>query len=538
MTNSEPTNLLKLDSFKNLSAEPLNELILTWFPPVIQDLYERDEKNRQLLNPVLNMLEDVLTEFSLNIGTGICPNCSNHNQETKLTIWYKKKIPVLTTGNIIINVEVTRYRCWRCEYHTEDQHDLTLPNGIYDRGIVLNAVAFYTCGCSYELTRSLIFSLFHVAPIKSTILEWVQQIGKISHSLNREVLQPVKGINITWDEFFVAVRDGKTEGSHSSAFSTVFMDVETGAVLCAGVNEGKQTNKLIVRSHLNKVKHHEPVNGVADGCSSYPSPVKEILPGMNFYRDPVHQARNVRKKPRMKKMLKEKVEFFRGERTAQWTEQILFDRKIFFQELEDFFLQYSDNEGMSLYLENVKNDWLAVEEKEIHSLKEITNEETLHYHHSLHRSLYAGQVAKQMALAKDENQSPLAKPLHSCRLEGWNRVLRSREKRMLCYRSSTSFYAMIGLLALLHNMVGTGKGCLYDLLNVSGHNTRWNPFANFLPVKKTENELNPPFSTPYRHTKRVYRQQHSHQLSFLNREQLESNHPIDQPLSTEEMLMF
>lgn len=89
-----------------------------------------------------------------------------------------KNIPVLTTGNIIINVEVARYRCWRCGYHTEDQHDLTFPNGIYDRGIVLNAVAFYTCGCSYELTRSLIFSQFHVAPIKSTILEWVQQIGK------------------------------------------------------------------------------------------------------------------------------------------------------------------------------------------------------------------------------------------------------------------------------------------------------------------------------------------------------------------------
>lgn len=62
---------------------------------------------------------------------------------------------------------------------------------------------------------------------------------KISHSLNQEVMQPVKGINIIWDEFFVTVRDGKTEGSHSSIFATVFMDVETGAFLYEGVNEGK-----------------------------------------------------------------------------------------------------------------------------------------------------------------------------------------------------------------------------------------------------------------------------------------------------------
>ncbi len=511
MTKSPTPKRSKKEPYINLSTESPNIEVLKLFPPILSDLYIREEHNRQLMDPILEDLKKVLQNLSLNLGQGYCPNCSQNEGKQALTLWYKRKKEVITAGGIVLQIEIQYHNCSRCKHHSSEHHALTLPYGEYDRHIILYAVALYTCGVSYRFTRSLIYAQFHVVPSLSTLLLWVQTAGILSHKLNEEVLRNLKGIDITWDEFFLSIRDGKTEGVHSPYFATLFMELEEGAFLYGAIDEGKQTNRLIVESHLKHIKHHEPQNGVADGCKSYPGSTEAILPNMRFIRDPVHKARGVRKKKQGKKVIKGRIEAFKIQTRIEWEIRLTKESKAFFSELDRLSHQNSKNIQVQKILSQSKKDWLTEEHMEKEALEEFTVEQASYFKHTLHRSLYAAQAAAQLAQSKIDEKPPLDQPLTSCMIEGWNRVHRSREKRMLCYRSSVSFYALVGLLGLLHNIVGVGRGCIYDRLGVVRPKDTWNPFANFLPVFKNQSQLSPSKSTPFRQTASKYRQQHSHQ---------------------------
>ena len=89
-------------------------VLLSWFPPVVQDLYRRDENNRQLLDSIMEQLSIVLDRFVLEIGAGNCPDCSTPGNPMIRTISHEVSKTVITTGHVEMLVDISYYRCPRC----------------------------------------------------------------------------------------------------------------------------------------------------------------------------------------------------------------------------------------------------------------------------------------------------------------------------------------------------------------------------------------------------------------------------------------
>ena len=500
-------------SSKNITVESQDPAILSWFPPIIQDLYQRSEYNRQLLEPILNQLQQVITRFQLEVGEGECPQCSDNKTSQLLTPYRTEEKLIITTGNEIIVVKVINHRCPKCTYRQEERADLTLYNGHYDRGFVLAATAIHTCGCSLEDTRGLLASIFGISPAKSTIQNWKIKIGLLAHQLNRETLSLVKVKGIQIDELFTAIRDEQNQEAHTPVFATAIIESTYGAFLHIGISHGSQTNRVIVEANLKKISHHEPALVTGDGCPSYPGAVAQELPKATFVRDLVHEVRGVRKKKPAKKLLKTLIETYQEELTLNWKQPLLEDRQQFIRQLIDTHRnQPRRRETRAI----ARRDWDAyrcLESLEAEAHEQNTMEQVTLFKHCVHRRLYIGRETARIASQQAEETRSLAQPLTTCRLEGTFRIVRSRERRGLCHRSVLGFNALMGLLLLYHNMVGTGRGCLYELLGVPSPNPRWNPFIHFPARIKGQTALTPPLGTPFRSVTTRFRQQHSHQLN-------------------------
>jgi len=512
MTNTKATSSEQEHPSKNLTVEGQKSAVLTWFPPIIQDLYQRSEYNRQLLDPIFEKLRQVNTQMQLDVGEGECPCCSTDTLLQPLTLYRTEEKVIITTGNVIIVVKVKNYRCPKCGYRQDIRADLTLPNGWYDRGLVLTAAAIHTCGCSLMDTRGLLASTFGIIPAASTIQNWKNKLGTLAHQLNREALSQVIVEEIQIDELFAALRDGKTKGKHTPVFATGVMESKYGAFLHIGMSYGAQTNRVIVEANLKKVFHHKPAKVTGDGCPSYPGAVAQELPDATFTRDLVHETRNVRKKKSVKKRIKIMTKDYQEEISTGWKQGLQTDRQQFIEHLLE---RHRDQPKTKETRRLARRDWEAyrrLESLEAEAHAQNTTEQVELYKHCVHRRLYTAKEAVRIARQKQGETGPFALPLTSCRLEGTFRPIRSRERRSLCHRSMLGFNALLGLFLLYHNMVGTGRGCLYDLLGVSIPNPRWNPFIRFPSRKKCQTSLSPSLGTPFRQVTTHFRQQHSHQL--------------------------
>ena len=340
------------------------------------------------------------------------------------------------------------------------------------------------------------------------------------------------------DELFIALRDGKTKEKYKPVFATGVMESRHGAFLHIEVSYGVQTNHVIVEANLKKIFHHEPAKVTGDGCPRYLGAVAQELPDATFTRDLVHETRNVRKKKRMKKQLKTMIKDFQEENNACWKQSLQIDRQQFIEQLLE---AYRDQSKTKEVKKLARRDWEAyrrIESLEAEAYAQNTQKQVELYKHCLHRRLYSAKEAARRARQQQGETGPFVLPLTSCRLEGTFRPIRSRERKSLCHRSMLGFHALLGLFLLYHNMVGTGHGCLYNLLGVSIPNPRWNPFARFLTRQKNQITLSPSLGTPFRQVTTHFRQQHSHQLpqqslveSLLNPGQM-TTRPLEVPMFT------
>lgn len=512
MTKTTTTGSKEEYPSKKVTVENHKSALLKWFPIIIQDLYQREKHNRNLLDPILNQLQQIITRFQLEVGAGECPYCSDNATSQLLTLYRIEEKHIITTGNVEIVVKVKNNRCPKCTYRQEERADLTLFNGYYDRGLVLAATAIHSCGCSLEDTRSLLTSTFGITPTISTIHNWKIKIGLLAHQLNRETLSPVKVEGIQIDEIFTAIRDGKTKEAHTPVFATAIMESTYGAFLQIGISHGSQTNRVIVEANLKKIFHHEPILVTGDGCPSYPGAIVQELPKATFVRDLVHEVRGVRKKKPVKKLLKTLIETYQKELTLSWKQPLWEDRQQFIKQL----INTHRNQPRRRETRAIaRRDWDAyrrLECLEAEAHEQNTVEQVTLFKHCVHRRLYIARETARTASQQAEETRGLTPPLTTCRLEGTFRIVRSRERRGLCHRSVLGFNALMGLLLLYHNMIGTGRGCLYELLGVSAPNPRWNPFIRFPARKKSQTTLSPPLGTPFRGVTTRFRQQHSHQL--------------------------
>jgi len=513
MNNTKATSSEQEYPSKNVMVEGENPVLLTWFPPIIQDLYQRSEYNRQLLDPIFEQINQAIAMLQLNVGEGECPYCSTKTFSQPLTLYRTEEKIIITVGNVILVIKVKNYRCPRCRYRQESRADLTLPNGWYDRKFVLIAAAIHTCGCSLMDTRALLVNIFGITPAASTIQNWKNKIGTLAHRLNRDALSQVMVEEIQIDELFTALRDGKIEGKHTPAFATGVIESQYGAFLHIGVSYGAQTNRIIVEANLKKINHHEPIKVTGDGCPSYPGAIAQELPAATFTRDLVHETRNVRKKKHMKKLIKKMINDYREEISTDWKQGLQTDRQHFIKQLLEVYREQSKNKKIRKL---ARRDWEAyrrMESMEAEAYIQNTQEQVELYKHCVHRWLYTAKETARVVRKQQGKTGPFVLPLTSCRLEGTFRPIRSRERKSLCHRSLLGFHAMLGLFLLYHNMVGTGRGCLYNLLGASIPNPRWNPFIRFPTRKKSRTTLFPSLGTPFRQVTTSFRQQHSHQLS-------------------------
>lgn len=345
-------------------------------------------------------------------------------------------------------------------------------------------------------------------------------------------MAPVQVQELALDEIFTAVRDGQAEGRHSPVFSTVLQEAQYGAILHIEVSEGTKTNLAIVESKFHRVAHHNPKLITGDGEPSYPGAVAHVFPDAEFIQDLVHKVRNVRKKKPVKRQLEAAVETYRATLTATWQTRLQQDRIIFTEYLDQAYQDYEATPALEDACQTAWANYHAWEAREATALTEEIEERAGTFRQCLHRHLYCSQAAARVAREKAGETGPESKLRTTCRLEGFNRALRARERRPLCYRAKRSIYAVQGLLLLQHNMVGSGQGNLYDLLGVPKPETRWNPFAAFPPRWKSEQTLAAPQGTPLREVTTRYRHQHSHELDLPlrlewspRREEVEVNAP-------------
>ena len=97
MNNTKATSSEQEYPSKNVVVEGKNLALTTWFPPIIQDLYQRSEYNRQLLDPILEQLRQVNTQLQLDVGEGECPYCSIKTLVQLLTLYRTEEKVIITT---------------------------------------------------------------------------------------------------------------------------------------------------------------------------------------------------------------------------------------------------------------------------------------------------------------------------------------------------------------------------------------------------------------------------------------------------------
>jgi len=102
-----------------------------------------------------------------------------------------------------------------------------------------------------------------------------------------------------------------------------------------------------------------------------------------------------------------------------------------------------------------------------------------------HRAFYAANEAAEIARLRMEGKNPYMKKT-TAMLEGNNRVMRTRERKALCFRSLEQVDALYGLYTMYHNTVGTGYGSPYILSGASIPPPEKNIFSRFLVRKKAK----------------------------------------------------
>ncbi|MHA1268055.1 MAG: hypothetical protein ACTSRS_22745 [Candidatus Helarchaeota archaeon] len=129
-----------------------------------------------------------------------------------------------------------------------------------------------------------------------------------------------------------------------------------------------------------------------------------------------------------------------------------------------------------------------------------------------HRAFYAANEAAEIARLKREGKNPYLEKT-TAMLEGNNRVMRTRERKALCFRALKSVEALYGLYTLYHNTVGTGYGSPYVLSGGSIPPAQENIFARFLVRKKSKNRKS---ETPIRLREVKYNQNFTQEINSFN----------------------
>ena len=119
-----------------------------------------------------------------------------------------------------------------------------------------------------------------------------------------------------------------------------------------------------------------------------------------------------------------------------------------------------------------------------------------------HRAFYAANEVAEIARLKREGKNPFLEKT-TAMLEGNNRVMRTRERKALCFRSLKQVEALYGLYTMYHNTVGTGYGSPYVLSGGSIPPPKENIFSRFLVRKKSKRSC---FGTPVCVKERKYYQ--------------------------------
>ena len=129
-----------------------------------------------------------------------------------------------------------------------------------------------------------------------------------------------------------------------------------------------------------------------------------------------------------------------------------------------------------------------------------------------HRAFYAANEVAEISRLKSEGKNPYLEKT-TAMLEGNNRVMRTRERKALSFKSRSTVKALYGLYTLYHNTVGTGYGSPYVLSGASIPSPKENIFSRFLIKKKSKKSES---GTPIRLKERKYNQYITKEVNYLN----------------------
>lgn len=459
-----------------------------------------------------------------------CPSCGRDvTSRHTCHDWGSRPKTIRTSHEVILSLSVKRRRC-ACgrTFSVTPTGDLTLPKGRIDLSIVNVGCLLYFGGCSYEYTRDVLAATFGVRVAKRTVQNWVRIKGLAALRTNKSVLTRVTAKRAAVDEQYFTLR---VPGGDTTACVTLTIDLEENLLLDISVVEGRQTNYLVAKSALKSLEGRETELVVTDGNPAYGSAVKEALPTARHQVCLQHRVRNVRKKRQVKKLFRAFKESVKRPKEEEFNEVQKRMREVFEEELKR---KYGDGKrrggkrkGVRTSLEKEvrreRKKFEKEQERKEKAFKQRLEAEVRKAEAMRHRMVYAGHEAAEVARLKELGYDPWQEKT-TAKLEGNNRVMRTRERKALCFRSPEMVKALYGLYGLYHNTVGVGKGCIYELKGVEKPGEAENLFYAFegrrSGGKQTEGGrrvgLEGDEGVPIKVRERKYRQERSKQITQLN----------------------
>lgn len=376
-------------------------------------------------------------------------NCIYCNSENITTHdFYNKSMKDLVG---MISIKIQRYMCKDCNAtFSLDDGPLNLAECQISLPLSRLMVTLYTGGLSLRFTADIINSTYglniHHDTVREHILKWGHRIReKYQKDLSRKKVGTMQ-----MDEQYVSIRC--QDPRDSSVQSIVKLDSDNNRIIDIEVNNARQITDLDTRIALEKLDQPpetlltDGAKGIAAAMIDYPETEHRLCLGhgvrnirkRKYYRDTISELSSEIIDSEKKKDEDKWHKYKRGviEDLTELVKQKKIIKKTGKIEIEEV-NKMRDRDMESKYGEEV----IKVREK-IH--KAI-----------MHRRFYCGfEAAERMKHCISKNitiEQSLQLELTTGKLEGYNRLMRNRERKALCFRSIETVGALSHLFSEFYN---------------------------------------------------------------------------------------
>lgn len=352
----------------------------------------------------------------------------------------------------IVPVNVQRYICKNCDgtFSLGDKELFNLSECQVSLPLSRLMVALYTGGLSLRYVADIINSTYNQSINHDTVREHVIKWGKKIRKDYRNDLTRRKVKTMQMDEKYVTIRC--QDPQDSSVQIIIKLDSEKNKIIDLQVNNARQITDLDTRIAIERLDE-PPKTLLTDGAKGIESAVGDYEE-CEHRKCLEHRVRNVRKR----KYIKETI--------PRLSSEIVDQEKNWESTDYDKYREWLENELQKMLEEkkivekNKEIELWHADKLQDENMEEKFGEQARQsreaFHEAmLHRRLYcAYETAERMKhkIANDLTmEEALQLELTTGKLEGINRLMGTRERKALCFRTTGMVEALSWLLAEYYN---------------------------------------------------------------------------------------